>query len=469
MTIQHFSKLDASRIVSESFSIGEHTFCLWIFPRGNPHEPEYVGQVLSVYLVLTDLKKRREDWVTCAVFSISVVNHLNPNAGLIWNSCLGDNRFNANLFNWGVHSLGRLDNILEHESGYLEDDALTLNASVRIMSITFRVVEERHIHQHSGYGLCGFDDEKSFELPFCCTVQELVDKIEEILGIPSADVLIWCFNQPVTTGKSLRPRKLLNFPGVDVHRPMFGNLLTDGIDIDAYSFCRIYAANTKSTNVVLNRSITDNVIGNIFVKRIDAITKQLKFVGQFSITAHATTKHIYECIQDQLDLKPASFVLRKEAMIPTTQCMLIPSSDTLLLGDQSLLDIADIVIIEPTGENDLVSSCLKQSLTNHYNDTYKLLNKKHGMLTLEDVENMGEKLDILKFRIRGVFRKCDEDARKTLQYIMEGRHLGFICDSCGQTDFKGVRYNCTICNDYDLCHQCNGTILCQMIVFIQLT
>jgi hypothetical protein len=37
-----------------------------------------------------------------------------------------------------------------------------------------------------------------------------------------------------------------------------------------------------------------------------------------------------------------------------------------------------------------------------------------------------------------------------------GRHLGYICDSCGAVDFPGYRYKCAVCFDYDLCAQCHG-------------
>ncbi|CAI5446599.1 unnamed protein product [Caenorhabditis angaria] len=33
-------------------------------------------------------------------------------------------------------------------------------------------------------------------------------------------------------------------------------------------------------------------------------------------------------------------------------------------------------------------------------------------------------------------------------------HEGVSCDGCSQTAFKGMRYKCLRCNDYDLCHMC---------------
>ena len=52
-----------------------------------------------------------------------------------------------------------------------------------------------------------------------------------------------------------------------------------------------------------------------------------------------------------------------------------------------------------------------------------------------------------------------ENALETLRYFTVGRHVGFVCDRCGGTDFKGVRYKCTVCHDFDLCPVCQEKIL----------
>jgi hypothetical protein len=185
---------DVDKVVSDTFAIGAHRFCLWVFPNGNPNEAQYKGRVLSVYLVLTDLTRRNPDWLTCAVFSLQVENTLDPRRRLEWHSCLTDNKFHKHLNNWGVHSLGSLTMLRDPEQGFLTSSAtgqaqpntLTVSAQVRLMSITFRVVFERDLREHHHLGLVDFTNVAELELPFCSSLRDLLAALHgqfpEVLG-----------------------------------------------------------------------------------------------------------------------------------------------------------------------------------------------------------------------------------------------------------------------------------------------
>lgn len=485
------SSMAIEKIVSETFCIGEHRFCLWIFPNGNPNEQQYANKVLSVYLVLTDLDRRPPSWLTCAVFSLSVVNHLDPAKRIEWHSCLIDNKFDSQLNNWGVHSLGALKTLKNPASGFLLNDTLTVTAKVRLMNITFRVVRERDLKRHRHLGLTDLSRVDTVELPFCCTLQDLLKKLQEAYGIDPEHVNVWCFNQPVVSGQALRPRKLLTQAKVDKNQPMFGNLLCDGVDIDAYSFCQIYIESKNQdeppldaammmmsvehsnsigtgcplTSVQVDSMPTTPVIpdGFLFVKIMNPSTHQLEYVGRIRFAPQLSSGAVYECIAKRLGCLSSELLMYKEEIAPTVLSGPIPWCSEPVISQHGLefsLHAADIVIftLRTPAAQQAFANAMQSLLLSQYAHAEELLAERPFAVvpTLEAIENLAEKLDIPKFRVRSAFRKCKEDGRRTLKYIMEGRHLGFICDSCGETDFKGPRFNCSMCTDYDLCRACNG-------------
>lgn len=514
VAIPQFAREDmggVEKIVSDTFAIGSHRFCLWIFPNGNPNEPQYAGAVLSVYLVLTDLEQRPPDWLTCAVFSLAVRNHADPKDAIEWHSCLVDNKFDRSLNNWGVHALGALETLKDPRRGFLgPHDTLTVSASVRLMSITFRVVLESDLKAHHDLGLVDLARVDAVVLPFCCSLHDLLLRLHELYDVAPEHARVWCFNQPVVSGQALRPRKLLTAPHVDRRQPMFGHLLCDGVDIDAYSFCQIYVEDTRVDDPPMNvpasavsdhlaalpapttskenvRSSTETAVaaeedssGYVFVKVLDPRTRQLEFLGRvfFSSAKALSSAMLYDAAAARCSCTPADLVMFKEEIAPLVLSAPVPfsyepmaaalsSRQASKSGDAVTLAAADIVVFAARGLVDESAEAVRALLLSHYAVAQRLVTEFdvgsdgeaaafHPPPTLADVEELAEKLDIPKFRVRSAFRKCREDARATLRYIMDGRHLGFICDSCGETDFRGARFNCAECSDYDLCAACHG-------------
>ncbi|TMW68665.1 hypothetical protein Poli38472_006133 [Pythium oligandrum] len=477
--IPNFSQLPpGDRVESETFVIGEHRFCLWIFPHGNPNEPQYAGRVLSVYLVLTDLDRRPADWLTCAVFSLCVVNHKDPTQNIEWHSCLVDNKFDARLNNWGVHSLGALKTIRNPEMGYMVNDTLSVSVRVRLMSITFRVVMEDDLKRHHHLGLTDLTTTKTITLPFCASLQDLLHKLESEFEVDPDAVNIWCFNQPVISGQALRPRKLLTSTKATKTRPMFGHLLADGIDIDAYSCCQIYVERKNEDDAPLNASSMNDSATDmdtssdeeeateslpsasryLFVKALHPHTQKLDYLGRYCLDdTEPSTSSLYESIAARLGCEATDLLLFKEEITPVVFSGPITASPCAAVT--SCFDAADIVIVahkRSVGDGSF-DRVLRSLLLSQYHAAEDLLFHRLQPPTLEQIENLAERLDIPKFRVRSAFRKCHEDGQSTLRYIMEGRHLGFICDCCGETDFQGPRFNCTSCSDYDLCRNCHVT------------
>ncbi|KAF0719310.1 Aste57867_1123 [Aphanomyces stellatus] len=437
--IPDFAQCSVDRIVSETFTIHDHHFCLWVFPRGNPHEPEYHEKSLSVYLVLTDLDKRPPDWLTCAVFTLSVVHPTDPSKSIEWHSSLNDNKFNRSLYNWGVHSLGDIAFFKHKANGFVSNHGGTLHvtARVRLMSMSFRLHVEESFVAHEGLGL-GAAPIRTLELPFCCTLADLLEALGDAFpALAIAQCRLWSFSHTVLTGQAKRPRKCLSAL-TQTSTPLFGSLLCDGTDIDAYS----------STDLFLDPACLDSFV---FVKVLDRDTGTLRYLGRLRLSVYATPAAI-----------AAGFLAYPHVHLwhaVKEECA--PQLCSALLAPDETLAPADMVIFAVSREDespsewmDGVRRALQRYLDQRYEMARALAANPFHVVTLADVEALGELLDLPRFRIHSVFSKCGEDARRTLLYIMEGRHLGFICDACGETDFQGPRYNCRVCSDYDLCHGC---------------
>uniref|UniRef100_H3HBF4 ZZ-type domain-containing protein n=1 Tax=Phytophthora ramorum TaxID=164328 RepID=H3HBF4_PHYRM len=377
--IPKFTDVEAMRsvdkVVSDTFNIGAHRFCLWVFPNGNPNEAQYKDRVLSVYLVLTDLSRRAPDWLTCAVFSLQVENARDPRRRLEWHSCLTDNKFHRHLNNWGVHSLGSLSTLRDPQQGFLtnstegqtEPDILTVSAQIYVEN----------------------------------------------------------------------------------------NSVTNDLPLDLPPGAQATAKDLLATPE-----------GYVFVKLLQpAPANQLDYIGKFRVFETlcpdgTTIRGKSESGRLAPSWSCAQLEMFREEIAPTVVSELIPYHAP---AQSAGLQQADIVVfcVRPQGLHGVppasALSPVYELLLERYAEARQLFSPTDlAPPTLELVENLAEKLDIPKFRVRSAFRKCHEDPLATLRYIMDGRHLGFICDSCGETDFTGPRFNCAICSDYDLCAACNA-------------
>ncbi|CAM9309707.1 unnamed protein product [Scytosiphon promiscuus] len=96
-------------------------------------------------------------------------------------------------------------------------------------------------------------------------------------------------------------------------------------------------------------------------------------------------------------------------------------------------------------------------------ESMRMLLRREGPLgrvhhiKLAEVVEICEALGYQGFRARIAHEQQRHiNPRETLEYVAMGRHLAFICDSCGTQDFSGPRYHCRTCPDYDLCQKCRS-------------
>jgi len=82
--------------------------------------------------------------------------------------------------------------------------------------------------------------------------------------------------------------------------------------------------------------------------------------------------------------------------------------------------------------------------------------RRFGDLNMVRLEALVERAGMQPYRLRHSFRKdCAGQLQATLRFVLQGRHLDFICDMCGTTNFKGPRLKCRACDNFDLCYKCH--------------
>jgi len=121
--IENFSLLDDKKVYSDNFLIGGYKWRLLIFPKGNGCE------FLSLYLDVADSDMLPYNWSRSASFTLSVLNQYNPDMSHRKDST---HLFNGKESDWGFTQFMSLENIYAPEKGYLVDDALTIEAKVKV-------------------------------------------------------------------------------------------------------------------------------------------------------------------------------------------------------------------------------------------------------------------------------------------------------------------------------------------------
>ena len=107
---------------------------------------------------------------------------------------------------------------------------------------------------------------------------------------------------------------------------------------------------------------------------------------------------------------------------------------------------------------DEYSNELKREMTNYIENEVKKLKDDIVKKTLEKneilISNYIEKLNKLEEERKSKYQTEISKYSKFSMSNCNTVHIGIKCENCGKNPIQGIRYKCTICNNYNLCENC---------------
>ena len=107
---------------------------------------------------------------------------------------------------------------------------------------------------------------------------------------------------------------------------------------------------------------------------------------------------------------------------------------------------------------DEYSNELKREMTNYIENEVKKLKDDIVKKTLEKneilISNYIEKLNKLEEERKSKYQTEISKYSKFSMSNCNTVHIGVKCENCGKNPIQGIRYKCTICNNYNLCENC---------------
>ncbi|KAF5305496.1 hypothetical protein FQA39_LY01587 [Lamprigera yunnana] len=153
------------------------------------------------------------------------------------------------------------------------------------------------------------------------------------------------------------------------------------------------------------------------------------------------------CIHNFLGHMALTFFSNKNQPKPVTETSLM---DKELLKRRSGHDFTEDVLICSYHSAMLMTKYkfLKKTCCNPYGKDNHAIKKDLRTIDISDADE----LKSLTNKVLNQAKSFAAERRKRMD-----RHEGVSCDSCHNENFKGKRYKCLICYDYDLCSECYET------------
>jgi len=121
----------------------------------------------------------------------------------------------------------------------------------------------------------------------------------------------------------------------------------------------------------------------------------------------------------------------------------IPKIESIILTIE-ILDNDEYLTIDPSFEEEY-NNIFLLNLTDDNKDKYEYIGFKYDM---EDLNRITEECTAGENDIKDEKRNEDKEENKNIV------HNGIKCNICGNENIEGIRYLCGICDNFNLCQEC---------------
>ncbi|KAF0734124.1 hypothetical protein Ae201684_008994 [Aphanomyces euteiches] len=433
MKIRYPDSLIPDGIASERINLHGNSFVLHV--HGSSREEGGHDRDISVYFSIKSCSDPEK--MSCLAFTVLIEHPTDSSKSLPGSSRfvkLHHSRFDDVNVGLGWSNFANLTDL--KSKGFLDDqNNLVVSVSFRPVPLALHIYTDESFMQHDGFGL-GSAHVK-VDVLMCFTVTQMRDAI--ISKFPQLEATstfdLWWF----IVGDTLRPRKLVPFDDPNFIPRVSGIPRLDAFYLDTFSIAHLYL------DPICEGSF-------VFIKVLDRQTGKLHSVARLSLAKYSSPAAVFDYLSAVNPGVPRWLAV-KENLPNISAGDALPYEGELVQSD--ILICAEWYEHEPTEAwiRD-VGQHLRQQLKQRWDQATALLNQPLRHLTLIDILEVGRSFDFHSLQTIRAFHRRKKDARLALVYMMESRHLWYYCDICGAFDFQGIRYQCTVCDDFDMCENC---------------
>ena len=414
------------RIYSPFWTLGGFQFRLIIDPLGNSHVVQQIPGV-SVYLECRPIiQDGSEDWKCPCKFKLTFQG---TRKTFYWSTDSSCKNFNKEQKNWGTHQLISRDDLEKN----LHYGLFIIRTQIQFVSLKAHIYMTRHFQHFRGIGLC--DPENVIQMDIL--PEDNTEDILESLNLSDRSSRLWIMYKGI-------PHIVVNddyslFSQLYFYRDERDEIF---IWLELDSECLI----DPTPNPYINGNIeSDDIL--VFLKRWNPVSEIMEFWTHWMIKKNNTELDFKSTISLYSGIPfPKIFLFQEpvggnwEYSLTHPPVFPLPHGSVILLVEEDHIP----------GVMKFYDSARKIALQNYQ----KLLHlSQHKILDFQDLYCPLYYLGYHKERIRSILKNFDS-VNEALRFIQEERHLAYCCDRCGISDFRGARYHCEECDDFDLCEQC---------------